>query len=338
MIATEFKLIPLTVLARHEAAVLGGLETLPIRYQENLLDEPEIRYAFLYYALLTHWPVLLNGDFSAEELLYNRLYWFLRLSKQFQRNHDFELQVERQGLQLIESARSQLGDPVTLEIEEKVLAEMAANEKEIAVAFSDFSIGKVMNDFGIQLDETGDFFVNVPPAIVSAPLLEVLREQIPLGLAIGTEKARSEYIVAPILAEVRRQLASAISVFSGVQFDVDADQGLRGLCDFLLCNSPHQLVLKAPVIAVVEAKKDDFALGIGQCLAEMIAARIFNQQNQSDIPAIYGVVTTGSNWRFLRLIGNTAYVDATEYYIKEVERVVGIIVSMFTSNGVAMKA
>ena len=76
MIATDYKLIPLAVLHQHENAVLRGLDTLPISYQKNLLDEPEIRYAFLYYALLTHWPELLNG-IPAEELLYNRLYWFL---------------------------------------------------------------------------------------------------------------------------------------------------------------------------------------------------------------------------------------------------------------------
>src|SRR5208337_3559752 len=103
MIATEFKLIPLAVLSKHETAVLRGLDTLPISYQKNLLDEPEIRYAFLYYALLTHWPELLNGDFSAEELLYNRLYWFVRLSKEYQVDHDFDAELEGQAAALFEA-------------------------------------------------------------------------------------------------------------------------------------------------------------------------------------------------------------------------------------------
>jgi hypothetical protein len=328
MIATDFKLIPLAVLSKHESAVLRDLDALPIRYQKNLLDEPEIRYAFVYYALLTHWPELLNGDFSADELLYNRLYWFIRLSKQYQKHHDFDAGFEQQAVRLMESASGDLGVAVVQEIEDKVLTEIATNEREIAV---------VLTHFHLQLHETGDFFATVAPVLVSTLLQETLRENTPLALAMGTEKARSEFIIAPVLSEVRRQLANAISLFSGVEMDVDSTQGLRGEFDFLLCRSPHQLILQAPIIAVVEAKKEDMTAGIGQCLAEMIAARIFNQQNHNDIPTIYGVVTTGSIWKFLRLIDASAYVDVTEYYIKDVERIVGIIVSMFTSSGVPRK-
>jgi hypothetical protein len=97
--------------------------------------------------------------------------------------------------------------------------------------------------------------------------------------------------------------------------------------------SPEQLTIEAPVLAIVEVKKEDTLAGIGQCLAEMVAARVFNKQCQYHVPTIYGVVTTGSTWRFLRLAESTAYLDVTEYHIKEVERIVGIIVSMFTSSG-----
>jgi hypothetical protein len=337
MLATDYNLIPLTALHKHEAAVLRGLDSLPISYAKSLLEEPAIRYAFLYYALLTHWPELVGTHIAPEELLYNRFYWFLRMSKQFQINHDFDAAFERQGQALLETANREFGSETVHEIDQGVLAELMTNEKEIAVAFSDFTIGKVMKQFDLQLDESGDFFASAGSVLVNPPLLEVLREQIPLGLAIGTEKARSEYIVAPILAEVRRQLANTISVFSGIELDVDPTQGLRGVCDFLLCNSPHQLVFQAPVIAVVEAKKEDIAAGLGQCLAEMVAARIFNEQNQSPISAIHGIVTTGNTWKFLRLIDSTAYVDVAEYHISDVPRIVGIVVSMFDRNHMPKK-
>src|SRR5262249_14802321 len=149
------------------------------------------------------------------------------------------------------------------------------NEKEIAVAFSDFSIAEVKKRFGLQLDESGDFFAATTPVAPGALLADTLREGIPLGLAIGTEKARSELIIAPILVEVRRQLGHAVSLFSGVEWNVDPAQGLRGVCDFLLSLSPEQLDIEAPVITIVEAKKEDMTTGIGQCLAEMVAARIF---------------------------------------------------------------
>jgi hypothetical protein len=337
MIATDFKLIPLAVLSKHESAVLRGLHTLPIRFQRNLLDEPPIRYAFLYYALLTHWPELLNGEFSTEEMLYNRLYWFVRLSKEYPVDHDFEAGFERQAAALFETARRSLGSYAVQEMEAKVLAELATNEKEIAVSFSEFSIRKVKKEFGINLDETGDFFANVSALAVSAELARTLKKSLPLALKINTEKARSELIVMPILLEIHEQLGEKISLFSGVDWNVDEAQGLRGRCDFLLGLTPEQLMIEAPVLTVVEVKNEDTNAGIGQCLAEMIAARIFNQQNQNDIPTIYGVVTTGSNWRFLRLIDAKAYVDVTEYYIADVERIVGIIVGMFTSSGVPRK-
>lgn len=338
MIATDCKLIPLAMLQKHEEAVRRGLDALPISYQKNLLEEPEIRYAFLYYALFTHWPELLSGGVSTEELLYNRLYWFLRLAKQYRVDHDFEGGFERQATALFEMANRELGVDVVREIETKVAAEMAFNEWEIAVTFSEFSIKKIKKQFGIKLDESGDFFASVAPISVSSALPAFLKESLPLALKIGTEKARSEMIVTPVLLEVYRRLGGAISFFSGTDWDVDEAQGLRGRCDFLMGLTSEQLTIEAPVLTIVEVKNDDTHAGIAQCLAEMIAAQIFNRQNQSDVPMIYGVVTTGSNWKFLRLVEKTAYVDVTEYYIKEVERIVGIIVSMFTSSGITKKA
>jgi hypothetical protein len=334
MIATDFKRIPLRELCKHEGTVLRNLDSLAISYAKNLLDEPEIRYPFLYYALLTHWPEVLDEHISVEDRFYNRYYWLYRLLKRYQAAHDFDVGFEQQAYQMIEAADHEFAVDLQRidELDKQVNAELVSNQWEPAVSFSEFSIGKVTRQFGIQLDETGDYFAGAAPTPLGAALAEVLRDQIPLGLAIGTEKARSEYIVAPILAEVRRQLSHRVSVYSGIELDVDPAQGLRGQCDFLLCKSPHQLVMEAPIVAVVEAKKEDFAAGIGQCLAEMVAARIFNQQNQTDIETIGGIVTTGSNWKFLRLIGSTAYVDASEYHIKEIERIVGIIVSMFGAS------
>jgi hypothetical protein len=205
-------------------------------------------------------------------------------------------------------------------------------EKGPAVSFSDFTIEETKQRFGLTLDEAGDYFANVAPVAISELLRETLRENVPLALAISTEKARSELIIAPVLVEVRRQLAHRISLFSGVDWTVDASQGLRGTCDFLLSQSREQLTIEAPVVAVVEAKNENMKAGIGQCLAEMVAARLFNQQRKNDIAVVYGVVTTGNNWKFLRLQGTTAYIDVTEYHIKEVERIVGVIVSMFNGT------
>ncbi len=81
----------------------------------------------------------------------------------------------------------------------------------------------------------------------------------------------------------------------------------------------------APVVTVVEAKNDNIKSGLGQCVAEMVAARLFNERTGEGPATIHGVVTTGSNWRFLKLDGGTVFVDRPEYYLDHVEKILAIL-------------
>ncbi len=65
-------------------------------------------------------------------------------------------------------------------------------------------------------------------------------------------------------------------------------------------------------------------------LAEMYAARIFNERRDRRTPVVFGAVTSGSDWRFLRLTGDTVEIDTAEYYSRDVERIVGVLVHMLT--------
>jgi hypothetical protein len=196
------------------------------------------------------------------------------------------------------------------------------------MAYNRFTIDELKTQFAIQIDETNDFFVEVAPVASSELLLATLRENVPLALANSTEKARSEMIIAPILIEVRRQLQRSVSLFSGIEFNVDPERGLVGVCDYLFSLSAEQLTLEAPVVAVVEAKNENIKQGIGQCIAEMLGATLFNARRNNPITIVYGVVTTGNNWKFLRLVDNMVYIDVTEYYIKEIDKIVGILLFM----------
>jgi hypothetical protein len=196
------------------------------------------------------------------------------------------------------------------------------------MAYNDFTLTGLKKQFGLQIREEGDLFAHVAPVGLSEMLRQALQEYVPLALDISTEKARSEFIIAPVLAEVRRQLHNRISLFSGVEFNVDIEQGLRGVCDFLLSLSPLQLAIEAPVVAIVEAKNENIKQGIVQCIAEMVAAQKFNSDQGNPVRAVYGAVTTGSIWKFLRLTDGIVTVDSREHYISEAERIVGILVSM----------
>lgn len=195
------------------------------------------------------------------------------------------------------------------------------------MSYSDFTLAKVKETFTLQIDEHFGLFSNTPDLESSQLLKDILKETIPLALGSNTEKSRSEMIIAPILIDLRRQLNSKISLFSGVDFTVSPEQGLNGICDFLISYSSELLLIDAPIIIIVEAKKENLTGGLGQCIAEMLAAQIFNQQKGNLLSIIYGTVTTGSIWQFLKLEGKTVSIDLQEYYLQDVNKILGILAS-----------
>ena len=199
--------------------------------------------------------------------------------------------------------------------------------------YSEFTIDSVKSRFGLTIDETPGRFARWDPITPGALLTETLAETLPLALAISTEKARSELVVVPVLLEARRRAGRPVSLFSGIDFPVDAAQGLTGVCDFLLSLSPEQLTVEAPAVAVVEAKNDNLKAGLAQCIAEMVAARLFNERRGRELPRVYGVVTTGSLWKFLALEAGTVRLDPAEYHISDLARVVGTLVGMLQLPG-----
>jgi hypothetical protein len=198
------------------------------------------------------------------------------------------------------------------------------------MAYSDFKLKELVKQFDLTLNENQDLFGGTTEVEPSETLRSWLIENSALAADINTEKARSELIIAPILLEVRRQLNYQIGLFSGSEFNVAPEKGLNGTCDFLLSLSPERLFISAPVIALVEAKKEDIRGGLGQCGAEMLAARLFNEQEGNNIPIIYGAVTSGTVWRFLKLDGNVIYIDPIEYYLRDVGKILGILLSAIT--------
>jgi hypothetical protein len=193
------------------------------------------------------------------------------------------------------------------------------------MAYSNFSIESVSSEFRLSVSDQADLFGPIPPVEVGAHLAGHLEEYVPLAIGIGTEKGRSELIVAPMLLDVRRRMGGSIGFFSGVEFNVDASRGLNGVCDFLLSKSRLQVMVTAPVLAVVEAKKDDIRSGLGQCASEMIAVQVFNERAGQSPSTVYGVVTTGTTWRFLRLDGAALAIDRLEYSIEHAGKVLGVL-------------
>jgi hypothetical protein len=196
------------------------------------------------------------------------------------------------------------------------------------MAYSDFNLKKVKDELGLQVLEEKGVFDSLKPVEPSKLLADILDENVPLALAINTEKARSELIVSNVLVELRKVFDRKISIFSGIEFNVDKERGLNGFCDFIVSASSEQLMLDFPVVTIVEAKNENLIGRIGQCIAEMFASDIQNKRENRQTECVYGTVTSGNAWKFIKLKNNTVYIDMKEYYIDNIGKILGILTSM----------
>jgi hypothetical protein len=194
------------------------------------------------------------------------------------------------------------------------------------MSYSDFTLETVERQFGVVTQEAILF-----PDVPSVPVPGWLPKMLARGtrLALISEKARSEFIVAPILLAARELSHDRLAIFSGQRLDVDPDQGLAGECDFILAVGPAVPPLHAPILTVVEAKKNDIEVGLGQCIAQMVAARKFNETAGRALSPIYGCVTTGETWQFLRLADRGALLNRDRYYLDNVGGILGVLVAIY---------
>jgi hypothetical protein len=195
------------------------------------------------------------------------------------------------------------------------------------MAYSDFrTVDQIQETFDVSVTSGHALFRDVDVVAPTPQLADILAENTPLALNINTEKARSEMIITPVLIEVRKLFDRNISLFSGIDFNVDTQNSLNGYCDYIISHSPDQVFITEPIACIVEAKNENIKSAYPQCIATMIAAQIFNKKHKNAVEYILGVVTTGSNWKFLRLHGAAVLIDFDEYLISQVDKILGIFV------------
>jgi hypothetical protein len=190
--------------------------------------------------------------------------------------------------------------------------------------YNNFTIDEVEDKFGLVF-KSNPFFPDLNVLFPSDWLQETLSRTLPVARVAGSEKARSEFIIAPILMELKRIANDEISIFSGKEFNVDKELGLNGVCDFLITRSSDQVKLSAPILALVEAKKGVLEDGWGQCIAEMVAAKKFNESKGKPINCIYGIVTSGSLWHFLQMRENIVLLEPNEYSLSPIEKLLAAL-------------
>lgn len=190
-------------------------------------------------------------------------------------------------------------------------------------SYSKFKI-EDLEALGIKVRQTNFLSSSITPVAPSPYLVTTITKN--LKKPMSSEKAKSEYLISPILSEIQERNMDFTQLFSGYTFDVDKKKGLKGLCDYILTFSlDTPIVITSPVFSIVEAKNDNLSNGIPQCIAELYAAALFNQRHGRHLPTLYGATTFGLQWQFIRYTEGFAEVDATVYYINQLPQILGIL-------------
>jgi hypothetical protein len=197
------------------------------------------------------------------------------------------------------------------------------------MAYNTFTLELVKSQFSLTI--INKRFCDSLPTVEPQPeFITVFNDLLELAEGARTEKAKSELLVTPILAQATKLSGGTVKLFSGEEFNVDPEKGLNGFCDFLFSRSANPYTIDAPVFMLVEAKRGEIEFGLGQCVAEMIAAQIYNQTQGQTIPVIYGCVTSGRLWQFLKLEGDKVTIDPENYPLTPIHKILGILKSILS--------
>lgn len=195
--------------------------------------------------------------------------------------------------------------------------------KPLFMAFRDFKkIKQVTKTFGLKLNQFVLF-----PEIEEVEPSEWLKHSLDVAIEYSpvSEKERSEWLVQPILDNFRLMSDKDFHLYSGRHLNVDKEKGLRGECDFLYAFSSVRVAVEAPIFAAIESKAETVQQGLAQCAAQMIGIKLYNEQEDSPLSAIYGCVTTGYYWQFMKLKNDELSIDTQIYNAKsEINSILGI--------------
>ncbi len=187
------------------------------------------------------------------------------------------------------------------------------------MAYSDYTLLQIEEEFG-TINQMVSLFDNIRPIEPSDWLLNLL--QIAKELPTRSEKAKSELIIMPILVEMRNRNHKYFTIYSGDHLNIT--DKLKGECDFIISKDTRSFDVNYPIIQVVEAKKNDVQIGIPQCAAQMVGAKKYNEKRgNKSVNVVYGCVTTGDDWIFMRLTDKIE-IDEQKYYLGNLSQLLGI--------------
>ena len=193
------------------------------------------------------------------------------------------------------------------------------------MAFSDFKqISDVQEKFRIKY--TANDFFKVEVANPSDQFLQEFRFTLQNINVFSSEASRCEAIIFPVLREAYKAYADTYALW--IRQQIAYDETLSGTPDYLIATKSElgMTVVGTPLIMLVEAKKNDFEQGWGQCLAELVAAQKINAD--PDVP-VYGIVSDGERWQFGKLVGDDFTQNRKSFSVDDLPTLFGAINAVF---------
>ena len=196
------------------------------------------------------------------------------------------------------------------------------------MSYRKFTLSEVESKLQVKLAAAESLFAEVREAAVSEWLETALRAGRPLAEANNNRKARAAWLIAPTLLALVQQTGGRIGLFPGLEFDVDKELGLVGVCDYIISASPGRWLIDAPFLAVTQGDPGALEAALPACLAQMAAARLHNEREGGGVSTIYGALTDGLTWRFLKLDGAAAQLERREYSLDQPGLLLGVLLRM----------
>jgi hypothetical protein len=195
------------------------------------------------------------------------------------------------------------------------------------MAFDSFkSIGDVVSEYQLATFETA--FIHPLPLEINPFFRDRLAFHLSEFSFRESESAVCEIVIFPILAEVYAHHRQKFVLWS--HKTLSYDDRLTGIPDYILSKrSPlSKLIWDKPYFVAVEAKKDDFVKGWGQCLAQMLAMQKLNGNPQQ---SVYGIVSNGQSWEFGVLTQDAFTQDPKAYPLSDLDELMAALNFLFQS-------
>ncbi len=191
------------------------------------------------------------------------------------------------------------------------------------MAYRKFTLEMLEKDCGLVISNES---IELPKAPITPS--QVLLDELQHARKIPhlSEKARSEWLVAPIFRDLHRTNNYNFNIYSGYVLNADKKKKLNGECDFLFTGGEFNLLeVQMPVFTAVEAKRNEIEEGLPQAAAQMLGAYIYNQKKGIISEVIYGASTNAFEWIFLKLEkGKFLTIDTQRYYLSDVTQLLSI--------------